>query len=72
MNTQRFGNSVLQHPHRHVGFDIDERRVHDAQPLLWSVCALGLTAFLLWPAGRRIAGVLLKIAWLYMKTGARG
>ena len=51
---------------------IDDSRAHNAQLLWSSVCALGLTAVLLWPAGQRIAGVLLKIAWLYMMTGARG
>jgi hypothetical protein len=73
MATHRLGRTILEHPHRLVGARTDDGRVHDAQPLLWSsVCALGLTTVLLWPAGQRVAGMLLKIAWLYMKTGARG
>lgn len=34
-----------------------------------AICALSL---LFWPLAQRLVVVLLKIAWLYMVTGARG
>jgi hypothetical protein len=34
--------------------------------------ALGLSALLLWPTGKRFMSMVLKIAWLYLVTGTRG
>ena len=43
------------------------------QPLVWCAAgAAGFTALTLWPPGHRFISVILKIAWLYAVTGARG
>ena len=47
----------------------------EAQPrtIVWSIiAAIVVLAFLLWPPLGRSIGLLARIAWLYVRTGAQG
>jgi hypothetical protein len=51
----------------------DDRWAGVRRPLLWTALAIGCaSALAAWPEAARIASLIVKVAWLYLATGARG